>query len=126
MTSYRVTGLVFLLFGCITLFAPQIFETYYHIGLTNPAARAMFVSLVGGTEIALGIALIGVRWFGFEIATLLGICALILVCIAVSRTFTMIYLDAISWVGFAEVSVEGVGAVWLRKKARKYSHVVKT
>jgi len=126
MMHHVVTGFVFLTLGITTLSFPGLFERFYQLGLSEPSARALIQSLVGGTEIALGIGLIWARRFGFDIPTLLRFCALILTTIAAFRVATMIGWRAISGVGAVEVSLEALAANWLGAKAKLYQQETAT
>lgn len=109
----KITGSIFVALGLITLLVPSIFKVAYGLDTDDVTTRNLVQSLVAGTEIALGIVLIMSRWFGFDLATLIGAVAVILLTIGIIRLFTAIVYSHFHVVSLFECGIELSAALFL-------------
>ena len=109
----KMTGFIFVALGIITLLFPGIFKDAYGIDTDDVTTRNLVQSLVAGTEIALGIALLIPRRLGFDLVTLIGVVALILFTIGIIRLCTAIMYSHFHVVSFFECGIELSAALFL-------------
>ena len=102
----KITGFIFVALGIFTLLFPSIFKVAYGLDTDDMTARNLVQSLVAGTEIALGIALIKSRMLGFDLATLIGVVALILFTIGILRLCTAILYMHFHVISLFECGIE--------------------
>ena len=117
-THAMIAGIIFLALGLITVFFPSIFESFHELNTSNLASKNIVQSLVGGTEIAIGLALLNFERLDFDLSTVVGFVALILLLIALLRFGTTFWYGRLHIIALVECAIEFCSSIfllWLRK-----------
>lgn len=117
----RILAIAFLLLGLISIFAPGRFAGLYGLGLEGPASAASLAAIMGGGELALGLALAAPRYVGLSEVGVVRFVTLLLTCVAATRVLWIVVFGVWTLGILAELILEVIViglSLWLLRDHR--------
>ncbi|PTX54124.1 hypothetical protein C8N43_2930 [Litoreibacter ponti] len=117
LTAYRrILAIAFLMIGLISIFAPARFASLYGLDFASPVGAASLAAILGGGELAIGLALAAPRYVGLTETGIIRFVALLLACVAATRLLWLAVFGVWSVGILAELALELIViglAIWL-------------